>query len=336
MRIIIAVLVFSVLVLIHELGHFLTAKKLGIRVYELAMGMGPKLFGKTVGETQYTIRAIPFGAYVRFSDDEDEFFQEPDNFTKQSPWNKIKVVLMGPLVNILFAAMVMIGVFYFNGFPTNKLATVPENMPAYEAGIRQGDSIIQIGYSDTNTWDDIIREISQLKINEKELRLQVKKENGQIEEVYVIPKEQEGRFVIGISPMYEKNIGKSFVYGIRTTFEQSTMMISTIKNLFIGRADINEFSGPVGIVNVVGEATAMGGNAFFVLVALISLNLGIINLVPIPVLDGSKILIYTYELITKKPMKQEIEARITIAGFLLLIGFSLFITYKDIIRLITG
>lgn len=354
MNIVLALIVFTILVLIHELGHFLTAKRLGIKAYELAIGMGPKIFGKKVGETEYTLRAIPFGAYVRFSDEGDEldendvetaeldnkqktsFFAEVDNFMEQSPWKRIQVVFMGPLVNIAFAILIMICVFYVTGFPSNKLTTLPEGMPAYEAGLEAGDRILQVGYTDTDSWEDIYSEISKVASESKPIRFQVEKSDGQIEEIYVQPVMSEGRLVVGIAPAYEKNVIKSVVYGFKFTLKQSTMMITVIKNLFIGRADINEFSGPVGIVSVVGEATKLGASTFFAFVAMISLNLGIVNLIPIPGLDGSKILIYGYELVTKKQMNRELETKLTIAGFLLLIGFSIFITYKDIVKLVTG
>ena len=145
--------------------------------------------------------------------------------------------------------------------------------------------------------------------------------------------EHDGRYMVGISPMFERSILKAVKYGTLTTVAQSTMMVDTIKQLFIGRANMDEFSGPVGIVSVVGEATEAGWVSLLFLTALLSLNLGILNLIPIPGLDGSKILFYGYEAISKKPLNRELEIRLTMAGFLLIIGFSIFITYKDILRL---
>lgn len=334
LTIFLAVLIFSTIVLVHELGHFLTAKFLGIKAYELSMGMGPKIFGKVINGTEYSIRIIPFGAYVRFSDDEDELFSESNSFMQKSAWDRIKVVAMGPIVNIVLALCIMIGVIYFNGFPSNKVGAVVNGMPAYESGIEIGDTIIQVGYTDTNSWEDIYKELSTIK-DESPIRLLVKKaSDNDRKELYITPKLQEGRYIIGISPSYERNFFKAIKYGSISTFEQSTMMIQTIKKLFVGQANIDEFAGPVGIVNVVGEATKQGLTTVFVLTALLSLNLGIINLVPIPGLDGSRILFYTYEIIARKPLNEKIESRLIMLGFLLIIGFSIFITYKDIVRLI--
>ena len=146
----------------------------------------------------------------------------------------------------------------------------------------------------------------------------------------------EGRYMIGITPQSEKDFFKSIKYGALSTVSQSTMMLDVIGQLFTGKASVDEFSGPVGIVNIVGEASKQGLSSVLVLTALLSLNLGILNLIPIPGLDGSKILFYSYEAVTKKPVNRDLEMKLTLAGFVLIIGFSIFITYKDIVRIIGG
>ncbi|MDO4710570.1 MAG: M50 family metallopeptidase [Peptostreptococcaceae bacterium] len=332
MKIIVAILVFSFLMLIHELGHFLMAKKLGIRAYELSIGMGPKLFGKTVKDTQYNIRLIPFGAFVRFGDDEDEMFTEPDNFMNKSPLDRIKVIIMGPLVNIIAALLLMIGVAYHAGFPTNTIAAVSEGLPAAKAGIEAGDQVIEVNGKKTTEWTHIVAELSVVP-EDKKVHLLVQKADGDQMDLEMLMEEHEGRFMVGISPKFEKDLFRAIKYGSIATARQSTMMVDTLKQLFIGRANIEEFSGPVGIVAVVGEATKAGFETVIILTALLSLNLGIINLVPIPGLDGSKILFYIYELLSKKQLNRELEMRLTMAGFFLIIAFSIFITYKDIVRL---
>lgn len=332
MKIIVAILVFSFLMLIHELGHFLMAKKLGIRAYELSIGMGPKLFGKEVNGTHYNVRLIPFGAYVRFGDDEDEMFLEPDNFMNKSPLDRIKVIIMGPLVNIVAALLLMIGVAYYAGFPTNIIDSVSDGLPAAKAGIESGDRVIEVNGKKTPEWINIVSELSNVP-GDKKVELLVQKSSGQETKIQMLMEEHEGRYMVGISPKFDRDFLKSIKYGTLATAKQSTMMIDTIKQLFIGRANIDEFSGPVGIVAVVGEATKAGFQTVVILTALLSLNLGILNLVPIPGLDGSKILFYSYELISKKQLNRELEMRLTMVGFFLIIAFSIFITYKDIVRL---
>lgn len=343
MKIIVAILVFSFLMLVHELGHFLMAKRIGIRAYELSIGMGPKIFGKTVGDTQYNLRLVPFGAYVRFGDEEDEFFEEADNFMNQSPWDRIKVILMGPLVNIVLALLLMIGVFFNMGFPTNQVAVVEDQMPAAVAGLVPGDRVVRINDEDTPSWEAVVNTLSliaQSEAGDKTVTLDVQGADGQMRTLQMTMVLTEGRYRIGIMPTYKKDMVQSVQYGTISTLGMSTMMLDVVGQLFTGRANMDDFSGPVGIVNAVGEVTEqvpqLGIEPLIVMMAMLSLNLGIINLVPIPGLDGSKILFYGFEGITKKQMNRTLETRLTIAGFLLIIGFSIFITYKDILRLIGG
>lgn len=339
MKIIVALLVFSFLMLIHELGHFLMAKRLGIKAYELSIGMGPKIFGKRVRDTEYNLRIIPFGAYVRFGDEEDEFFTEPDNFMNKSPLDRIKVIIMGPLVNIVAALLIMIALVFNVGFPSNIIGSVSQGMPADLAGIEEGDKILKVNDREISGWESLVVELTKAAEEAEETRevhLQIQKPSGSVEETDLVMELSEGRYMIGITPLYKKDAIQSIKYGTLSTLAQSTMMIDILGQLFTGKASMDEFSGPVGIVNVVGEATEHGADSVFLLMAMLSLNLGILNLVPIPGLDGSKILFYGYEAITKKPVNRELEMRLTMAGFLLIIGFSIFITYKDIVRLIGG
>lgn len=342
MKIIVAILVFSFLMLIHELGHFLMAKKLGIKAYELSIGMGPKLFGKKVNETYYNVRLVPFGAYVRFGDEEDEFFAEPDNFMNQRPIDRIKVIIMGPLVNILVALLLMIGVVFSMGFPTNAIDIVSDNLPAKVAGIEHGDKILEVNGNPTKNWEALVSELTKAaqegdaKDSKKTVQLLIKKQGGEEQDLTLQMEKVDGRYMIGITPVYEKNLLQSVKYGTLATAAQSTMMLDVIGQLFVGKASVDEFTGPVGIVNIVGDASEQGFGPVITLTALLSLNLGIVNLIPIPGLDGSKILFYGYEAITKKPMNRSLETKLTIIGFMLIIGFSIFITYKDIIRIVGG
>ncbi len=332
MKIITVVVVFSFLMVIHELGHFLTARRLGIRAYELSLGIGPKLFGVLKNGTQYNLRLIPFGAFVRFGDEEDEFFAEPDNFMNQPPIDRIKVIIMGPVVNIVAALLIMIGVVYYMGFPVNEVGSVMDGLPAQQAGIEAGDRVVGLNGAEVTNWEDFISTLAAVEDkNHVELTLQTA--DGEEKEVVLAMQEYEGRYLLGIMPARERNFLMSIRYGATATLTQSTMMIDSLKQLFIGQADIDEFSGPVGIMAVVGEATDHGFVDLMSLVSLLSLNLGIVNLVPIPGLDGSKILFYGYEAIVKKPINRTAEERITMAGMMLILGFALFLTYQDVLKL---
>jgi regulator of sigma E protease len=319
-------------VLIHELGHFLTAKFLKVRAYELSLGMGPKIFGKKHNDTEYTLRALPFGAYVRFGDEDDSMFEESDNFMNQSPWDRIKIIMMGPLVNMVAALMIMILVVFLSGVPVNKIGSVAADMPAAAAGLRAGDEILEVEGAPTSSWEDVVKAIDAN--SDDTISVIVQREGQQAQTIEITPTLSEGRMMIGITPAFEKNLGQSVVSGTKATLNMSTMMLDIVKKLFTGKADISSFSGPVGIVAIVDDVAATGWINLLYLTSVLSLNLGILNLLPIPGLDGSKILIYGFEALSGKPMNKDIEMKLTMVGFAVLLAFTIFVTFKDITRLI--
>ncbi|NCB72669.1 MAG: RIP metalloprotease RseP [Clostridia bacterium] len=332
MNIILAILIFTFLVLIHELGHFLTAKFLKVRAYELSLGMGPKIFGKKHNDTEYTLRALPFGAYVRFGDEDDSMFEESDNFMNQSPWDRIKIIMMGPLVNMVAALMIMILVVFLSGVPVNKIGSVAADMPAAAAGLRAGDEILEVEGAPTSSWEDVVKAIDAN--SDDTISVIVQREGQQAQTIEITPTLSEGRMMIGITPAFEKNLGQSVVSGTKATLNMSTMMLDIVKKLFTGKADISSFSGPVGIVAIVDDVASTGWINLLYLTSVLSLNLGILNLLPIPGLDGSKILIYGFEALSGKPMNKDIEMKLTMVGFAVLMAFTIFVTFKDITRLI--
>lgn len=332
MNIILAILIFTFLVLIHELGHFLTAKFLKVRAYELSLGMGPKIFGKKHNDTEYTLRALPFGAYVRFGDEDDSMFEESDNFMNQSPWDRIKIIMMGPLVNMVAALMIMILVVFLSGVPVNKIGSVAADMPAAAAGLRAGDEILEVEGAPTSSWEDVVKAIDAN--SDDTISVIVQREGQQAQIIEITPTLSEGRMMIGITPAFEKNLGQSVVSGTKATLNMSTMMLDIVKKLFTGKADISSFSGPVGIVAIVDDVASTGWINLLYLTSVLSLNLGILNLLPIPGLDGSKILIYGFEALSGKPMNKDIEMKLTMVGFAVLLAFTIFVTFKDITRLI--
>lgn len=332
MNIILAILIFTFLVLIHELGHFLTAKFLKVRAYELSLGMGPKIFGKKHKDTEYTLRALPFGAYVRFGDEDDSLFEDGDNFMNQSPWDRIKIIAMGPIVNIAAALILMILVVFLTGVPVNKIGAVASDMPAAAAGLRSGDEILEVEGTVTRSWEDVVKAIDAN--SDDVISVVVQRDGQQPETIEIKPTLSEGRMMIGISPAFEKDLGQSVILGSKATLNMSTMMLDIVRQLFTGKADISSFSGPVGIVAIVDDVASTGWINLLYLTSVLSLNLGILNLLPIPALDGSKILIYGFEALSGKPMNRDIEMKLTMIGFALLLAFTLFVTFKDITKLI--
>ena len=332
MNILIAILVLGIIIFIHELGHFLTAKFLKVRAYELSLGMGPKIFGKKHNDTEYTLRALPFGAYVRFGDEDDSMFEESDNFMNQSPWDRIKIIMMGPLVNMVAALILMILVVFLSGVPVNKIGSVAADMPAAAAGLRAGDEILEVEGASTSSWEDVVKAIDAN--SDDTISVIVQREGQQAQTIEITPTLSEGRMMIGITPAFEKNLGQSVISGTKATLNMSTMMLDIVKKLFTGKADISSFSGPVGIVAIVDDVAATGWINLLYLTSVLSLNLGILNLLPIPGLDGSKILIYGFEALSGKPMNKDIEMKLTMVGFAVLLAFTIFVTFKDITRLI--
>ena len=303
-----------------------------MRAYELSLGMGPKIFGKKHNDTEYTLRALPFGAYVRFGDEDDSMFEESDNFMNQSPWDRIKIIMMGPLVNMVAALILMILVVFLSGVPVNKIGSVAADMPAAAAGLRAGDEILEVEGAPTSSWEDVVKAIDAN--SDDTISVIVQREGQQAQTIEITPTLSEGRMMIGITPAFEKNLGQSVISGTKATLNMSTMMLDIVKKLFTGKADISSFSGPVGIVAIVDDVAATGWINLLYLTSVLSLNLGILNLLPIPGLDGSKILIYGFEALSGKPMNKDIEMKLTMVGFAVLLAFTIFVTFKDITRLI--
>ena len=259
-------------------------------------------------------------------------FEESDNFMNQSPWDRIKIIMMGPLVNMVAALMIMILVVFLSGVPVNKIGSVAADMPAAAAGLRAGDEILEVEGAPTSSWEDVVKAIDAN--SDDTISVIVQREGQQAQTIEITPTLSEGRMMIGITPAFEKNLGQSVISGTKATLNMSTMMLDIVKKLFTGKADISSFSGPVGIVAIVDDVAATGWINLLYLTSVLSLNLGILNLLPIPGLDGSKILIYGFEALSGKPMNKDIEMKLTMVGFAVLMAFTIFVTFKDITRLI--
>lgn len=329
MNIVVAILIFGILVMLHELGHFVVAKRNGVRVYEFSIGMGPLLYKMQKKDTQYSLRAIPLGGYVRMDpkEEEDEL-QDEENFALKAPWTRIKILLAGPLMNILLAFVIMVGVYSYVGFASTTIGSFTEDSPAQRAGMQAGDRIVRIDNTPITEYNQI-RQLVQSAPMEVEVE-----RNGNSQTLEIQPKESEGRYVIGIYPKPERNLVRSVPEAMNFTVESSVLLLETLGKLIVGQGHAQDLSGPIGIVGYVGEAVSMGSVAVLSFMAMISLNLGIFNLLPIPGLDGSKILIAIVEKIRNKRLSENLELKITIAGMSVLLLIMVFVTYQDIVRLI--
>ena len=325
-----AIFVFLLVVVIHEGGHFSVAKLVGIKVNEFAIGMGPKLFQKRKGETVYTIRALPIGGYVKM-EGEDEDSDDPRGFSKVSVWSRIAVVSAGAIMNFVLAIVVLSIVAFSLGLPTTTIEEVLVDSPAMEYGVLPGDKIISIDGVEISEWNEIVETINSSETS-KALDIKVQRD-GEIISLQVKPVLDDERVVIGIVPRSEKSFFKSIEAGFKDTWHFLKLMFNFIAMLFQGKVSTNDLAGPIGVINEIGNQAKVGFLNLLYILGFISVNLGFFNLLPIPALDGSRIVFLLIEAIRGKPVDPKKEGFIHFLGFIFLISLMLLVTYKDLIRI---
>lgn len=338
------VFVFSILVFFHELGHFLSAKAFGVKVYKFAFGFGPKILGFKKNETEYNICLIPLGGYVKMAgemgqgdDDEPiEQVQDTRRFDKKPVSIRAMIVALGPLMNIITAIIIFSMIFLVNGIPvtTSIIDTIVENGPAENAGIIAGDKIIKINSRSVKDTEDIANIVSN-NVG-KELNFSVDR-NGEIVELIIIPKynEEYKRGMIGISFKIitkELNIFTSLGEGLKTTVFITKMIFTNTMEMITGKIPV-EVAGPLGIAQMTGEFAKLGFMSLLYFTAILSIFIGIFNLIPIPILDGGQIVLLCIEKIRGKPLEPEKMNFIYLIGISLMIVIFLFATYNDINRI---
>ena len=425
------ILIFFVVVTIHEFGHFIVAKKSGILCQEFAIGMGPKIFHKKIGETNFTIRLLPLGGYVKMPDnvfdfnndvsmydlkkgmnirlkldkedkvekiildesndmellpihledfdlteklfirgfvgDESEYFEVRKDacvvfggmeeqiapldrmFSSHSWGKKFWTLFAGPLMNFFLAAIIFIGLAFYTGVPVNnddaKLGVVADDSPAQTAGLKVGDTITEVNGQSVSTWTGFVEKIKES--NGQELTLKVNRD-GSIQEVKVTPKEEVTKnkkgeevktYKVGIGKYQETKKGfvDSIKYGLQETLHYGTLIFTAIINLFVslftGGFSLNQLGGPVAIYEMSSSAAKSGLVTTLQWTGILSVNLGLMNLIPIPVLDGGRIIFVIYEAIFKKPINKKAQYYMTITFGLLMVALMLAVTWNDIQRL---
>ncbi len=324
------IFVFFIVVVFHEFGHFIVAKTSGIKVHEFAIGMGPKLFKINKGDTDYTLRLLPIGGYVKM-EGEDEHSDDLRSFSRKPIGIRMAVIAAGAIMNFILAIIVFSIYSYSVGVPTTTIDKVTEKLPAYEAGIRAGDTITSVDNYSVNSWEDIKKFINasdgkEIKVkvlrNERELNFTIKP----------IIEKNDNRLIIGISPKMKKSILLSIKNGFENMIMILGLMFQFIFMLFKGKVGSGDISGPVGIVYLVGEAARSGFLYVLYIAGFISINLGFFNLLPIPALDGSRLVFLLIEFVRGKPVNPEREGFIHFIGFVFLILLMLVVAYKDIIK----
>lgn len=325
-----AIFVFLLVVLLHELGHFTIAKLVGIKVNEFAIGMGPKIFQSTKGETQYTLRALPIGGFVRM-EGEEESSTDPRSFQNASVWSRMAVIAAGSIMNFILAIVVLSIVAFNVGVPSTTIEDIVPDSPAETYGVLPGDTFRKINDVEIRSWDDIVNTINKSTPGEA-ITIEIER-NDSLIVLDVVPMQDGDRMVIGIYPAGERNVLNSIKAGFEDTFYFIRLMFQFVGMLFAGQVSTNDLAGPIGVINEVGQAAKMGFNNLLLILGFISINLGFFNLMPIPALDGSKIVFLLIELIRGKPIDPDKEGFIHLIGFVFLISLMLLVTYKDLIKI---
>lgn len=329
MTIIYAVIMFCILIFVHELGHFIVAKACGVKVNEFALGMGPAIFKKQKGETLYALRAIPIGGYCAM-EGEDEDSEDERAFNKKKAWQKAAIVVAGAAMNVLLCLVIMIGISIYSGTPNTTIGDLTPGAPAEAAGLLAGDEIVEIDDTQISEWTDITDAITGAEDN---VSVTVNRD-GQLLTYEMETIEQDGRLIIGIMPGRDRNIVQGVADGFKATCEMTTIMIDSFRMLFSGEVGVEELSGPVGIVYVVNDTAKMGLIYVFYFTALISMNLAIVNMFPLPALDGGRLIFIIIRKITGQAITDEIEGKVHFIGIMLLLALMLYVTWNDIIRFI--
>ncbi len=334
-----AIFVFGLLVLFHELGHFITAKLTGMRVDEFAIGFGPKIFKFRRGETVYSLRAIPLGGFndIAGMDPSDNQAGER-GYCEKPVISRMIVILAGSIMNFILPIIIFFGVYCFEGvaIPSVEpiLGAVIENMPAQLAGLQMGDKVLSVNGETVTTWKEFTEKI-RLDENKNPVTIQYER-NSQVGEVEVTPtvEKSTGRVLIGVQNhvTYEQQgILTSFAMAVGNTKDILTMMLNALVDLFKAPSGAS-VTGPIGIAQMAGQVATMGFVPLLNFAALLSLNLGIINLLPVPALDGGHFVGLVIEAVRGKPLSPKALMYTQRVGVALLLILTVVVTAKDVIN----
>lgn len=339
------IVILGVIVFVHEFGHFIFAKITGVYVFEFAIGMGPKIWGFKKGETEYNLRAVPIGGFCSmagedFDDEELKKVPKKRRLQAKTAWQRFLIMVFGPMNNFILAVILLFFIaLIWGGATMNPTITEVENGSAAEkAGIVAGDKVLAINKHKVSTSDDISLYLA-ISDPTKANTIKVEKDNGSEVTYKVKPKkikengQESYRYGIGIQQKKTKGLGAAFVYTWKKTGSIFKQMYITLAYLFTGGVKLNQLAGPVGIYSIVGEQSKAGIANLLYLMAFLSINVGVINLLPIPAFDGGHILFIVIEKIKGSPVDPELENKIHSVFLVLLMLLMVVITFNDILRL---
>ncbi len=346
-----SLLVLSFLIFFHELGHFLAARFFGVHVEVFSIGFGKKVFSRVIGKTEYRLAMIPLGGFVQMKgqDDSDptKVSNDSDSYNTKKPWKRVIILLAGPFANFLLAFILYLAIANIG---VTKLSPIIGNVgvdtPAQKIGLMKNDKVIEINGEHVQTWDDLSRLIKQ---SDGPLLVSIQRGNKvktlmvtpDIKELKTIFGEPIKKRIIGISPNGETLVlnltaVETLIFAYDETIKATTLIVTSLQKLVQGVIPLKELGGVVAIVQVTAQASEAGIIALFALTALISVNLGVLNLLPIPALDGGHIMFNIYEMITKRAPSEKIIYRMTVIGWVFLLTLMTFTIFNDIYRLFGG
>jgi len=344
------VFVFGSMVMIHELGHYMVAKWIGVKVIEFSFGFGPKIVGYQGKETLYALRLIPLGGFVKLHGMDAEVdangqaviapTHDVQSFMNKPVWQRMAVIVAGPIMNFVLAIILFVSVFAYLGIPsagtTNIIGSLVSGKPAATSGIQPGDKILAVNGESTLDWTRLT-EVIHAKPDQV-LSLTVERGNGKQHQTVSVKTEkdaQTGYGMIGIAPEItyaHASILQSTSYGLERTLDFTKFIMVTLVQMITGKIPA-EVGGPVMIAQVIGEGAHQGLANLLSLTGVLSIQLGLINLFPIPALDGSRLIFLLIEGVRGKPLNPEKENMIHLVGFVLLMALMIAVTYKDVLRL---
>lgn len=344
-------IVLGVLIFVHEFGHFLLAKLMGVGVEKFSLGFGPRIVGKKIGMTEYLISAIPLGGYVKMVGESpgkelDESLL-PLSFLHKSLFKRSLIVLAGPVFNLLLSVAIFFVFFQVSGLPIMKpeVGEVQEGMPAHEGGIRPGDRVVSIDGRPVTRWEEMADLIKQS--SGRPLRIEILRDERTVL-VKVVPKllssrnlfgEQVEKYVIGITAsgavtIRQLNPFQSAVQGVLQTWQIAKLTVLAIGKIIAGTISAKTLGGPIMIAQLAGQQAEAGIVNLIFFIALLSVNLGIINLLPIPVLDGGHLLFFLIEAVSRRPLNVKTREVAQQVGIFVLILLMIFVFYNDIARIL--
>ncbi len=346
-------LVLGVLIFVHEFGHFLLAKLFRVRVDAFSLGFPPKLISKKVGETEYRLSVVPLGGYVKMLGENPNEEVPPElearSFAHLAVWRRFLIVLAGPGFNLMFAVLALTFIFAVSGIPylTSYVEGVQPGSPAALSGLKKGDQILEVGGKPAKRWEDLTDLIQ--KAGERPVTLTVKRGES-VFPVSLTPKRMEAqdlfgqkvsRPLIGISHsgtlVFEKvGFFTAITEGVVRTFRLSRLTLESIYLLITRKIPMANLGGPITIANVAGQQAKLGLNYLINFMAFLSVNLALLNLLPIPVLDGGHLFFFMWEAIRRKPVSLKHREMAQAVGLVLVLALMLFVVYQDLLRVFNG